>query len=154
MKIGRPILIVFMLLSLVDSGDVPGQETNRQSLSVLFVGNDPAQNYPPRGHPTGLAAERYGELLKERTPAFEKLLREHFETVTVVIGKDYQVTMSDDYDVTVFDVLPPPIGERDVDGWKKKIRLPADFTNPAVMIGDVAPMTIGRFGWDMRLDHL
>ena len=149
-----PLLIAFLLLSRADDGDALGQETKRQSLRVLFVGNDPKQDYSPRSYQTGPDADRFDELMKERTPAFEKLLREHFETVTVVIGKDYQVALSDDYDVTVFDVLPPPIGEREVAGWKKKIRLPADFSNPAVMIGNVAPMTLGRFGWDLRLDHL
>lgn len=125
----------------------------KQMLSVLFVGNDPTQEFMPPSYETGLAAERYPELMRERTPAFEALLKEHFETVKVVFGPEYKAAMSDDYDVTVFDVLPPSIGEVAGVSWKKQ-RLPNDFTHASVMIGDVAPKTLGRFGWGLRLDHL
>jgi len=57
-------------------------------------------------------------------------------------------------DVTVFDARPPVLETRQVDDMARKIRLPDDFTAPALFVGEVAPFTLGRFGAGLKLDHL
>lgn len=132
----------------------PVADTAQSPPRVLFVGVDPNADHVAPYHRTGPAATRYPDLMKERTPAFESFLKEHFESVRVVFGDQYEPKMSDRFDVTVFDTLPPYLEASGNDKNTKKFRLPTDFSRPAIMIGDVAPFIIGRNGWGMRLDHL
>ncbi len=140
---------------VVDATTVAAESTVEKSpLKILFVGRDPdAKAFAP-GYVTGKAKERYSELRQERTPAFKKLLEEHFESVTILFPEDYSAEMSKKYDVTVFDAMPPSIDEIDMGNWTKRIRMPYDFDCPAVMIGNIAPNVLGRNAMGLRLDHL
>ena len=134
------------------------QEAREKSdLRVLLVGHDPAN---PRVMFADLAVERTEELYRERTAAFEALLNEHFESVTVVHADDYRASMSDAVDVTLFDAQPRTLVEavREQDpetgAWTytPERLLPRDFSRPALMIGENSPR-IGE-GLGLKLDWL
>ena len=137
-------------LALAGAGD--------DDLSVLFVAHDPDA---PKVMFRQLATERTFRLHRERTGAFEALLRYHFEDVTVVHADDYRVEMSDDADVTVFDVVPKErtamVRELDDDGrlvgeYKPPTYLPDDFDRPALSIAGVTPRIGDPLG--LKLDWL
>lgn len=124
----------------------------KSDLRVLYVGPDPdVEPVVPSYYedPARVAA-----LTRERLPAFRAFLEEHFTSVRVVVVDDYVPAMSDAVDVTVFDARPPVLETRQVDDMARKIRLPDDFTAPALFVGEVAPFTLGRFGAGLKLDHL
>ncbi|MFK7738931.1 MAG: hypothetical protein AB8H80_01310 [Planctomycetota bacterium] len=127
------------------------------SLSVLLVGQDPAK---PQ---TGMAddsAPRALPLLRERTAAWESLLRYHFANVTVVHGEDYVVSMSNDADVTIFDVQPKALtpavrGTDPVTGdptYQAATFLPQSFDRAAITIAHNSPRIGEPLG--LKLDWL
>ena len=148
-------IVAFANLALAQRTESGSEaKTIEKSWKVLFVGNDPDAEFTARSYMTGKSAERYAELKKERTPAFKALLESHFENVKVLKADDYSAEMSKSFDVTVFDAMPPAIETVDMGNWKKQIRMPFDFDRPAVMIGNVGPLTLGRNAIGLRLDHL
>lgn len=126
---------------------LPGQKapTHRtdKTLRVLFVGHDPAA---PKIASYDADNPRTQALHRERTAAWESLLRYHFANVKVVHGDDYAVAMSDDVDVTIFDTQPKAIteavrGKDPVTGkntYKAATYLPESFDRPALMISQVS----------------
>lgn len=119
-----------------------------QAPRVLLVGQDPDALQVPF---SDMSKPRTRQLYRERTAAWEALLRYHFAEVTVVHGADYTVGMSDDVDVTVFDTLPPKLRQavRGVDPetgeqtYEPPLYLPESFARPAILIGPNAA-TIGE----------
>lgn len=127
------------------------QENEKSELRVLFVGQNPEN---PKVPFPGLATERTHELFRERTGAFDKFLNEHFESVRIVHGEDYDSGMSDEVDVTVFDALvsenklnPPALGGIAALGYGGTQHLAPDFDRPALMISHIS----ARLGEDMGL---
>lgn len=138
------------LIPFVVTLAVAGSAAAQGEPSVLLVGNDPeAPRIPFRDH----AKERTFKLYRERTAAFEALLRYHFEKVEVVHGADYDVAMSDDFDVTVFDTLPKALttAVREPE-YRAATYLPESFDRPALMIADVSPRIGEPIG--LKLDWL
>jgi len=143
-----------LALAQVDLGE---GEPAKSDLRVLLVGQGPEAG---EGGFSTATPERTAELYAERTPAFEALLRDHFEHVRVVEGDDYEIAMSDSVDVTLFDGLPPKLEEAEfgVDPetgartYKNAVYLPESFTRPALMVGDTSPR-IGE-GLGLKLDWL
>ena len=129
----------------------------RTDLRVLFVGQDPAAL---KVMFSNMAVERTRKLYRERTPAWEALLRYHFKNVTVVYGDDYRVEMSDAADVTIFDVPPKALSEakRGTDPvtgeptYQAATYLPESFDRPAIMIAANAPRIGEPLG--LKLDWL
>lgn len=129
----------------------------REDLHVLFVGQDPADL---KIMFSSMAVPRTRQLYRERTAAWESLLRYHFEHVTVVHGEDYRVEMSDDVDVTIFDVPPKALTAvkrgTDPDTGKSTYQaatyLPESFDRPAIMISASAPRIGEPLG--LKLDWL
>lgn len=150
----RMHLIPLFLLgaSVCLSPGAPAQDsTERSDLRVLLVGNDPANLKVTFAD---LAKERTLELYGERTAAFEALLKEHFENVTVVFGADYEASMSEAVDVTLFDTRPEPLASetKTTHGYEQKGYLPHDFSWPAVMIAENSPLIGEPLG--LKLDWL
>ena len=148
--------MALLCLSQIQSPtELLGQEpvAKKSDLKVLFVGRDPEKKTNVPSYFSGVAAERLAELKSERMAAFESLLNKHFEKVKYIVSEDYQVAMSDEVDVTVFDEVPPPIEVVDMGNWKKRLRLPMDFDRPAVLI-ELGPGMLGRNGMGLRMDHL
>lgn len=117
-------------------------------LRVLLVANDPAA---PTITFRQMAKPRTFALYRERTAAWEALLRYHFEHVTVVHGADYEVAMSDAADVTIFDTRPKVIAPPSGPGQRPAF-LPASFDRPAILIAENAPLIGEPIG--LKLDWL
>ena len=126
----------------------------KSDLRVLYVGPDPDAEVNVPEYISGPEAERMVELKQERLPAFQALLEEHFEVVKTIPADDYRAEMSHDFDVTIFDEYPPAVRTVELDGWEKSLRLPDDFDQPALMVGEIGPVMLGRFGFDLQIDHL
>ena len=145
-----PALLSLALLTLsaiapTQSGAPPHRTDD--DLRVLLVGHDPAA---PQLVFRQLAKQRTFALYRERTAAWEALLRYHFANVTVVHGADYRVSMSDDVDVTIFDARPPLLGTPGES--QRPPYLPASFDRPAVLISENAPLIGEPIG--LKLDWL
>jgi hypothetical protein len=116
-------------------------------LKVLFVGIDPATVTLTDVQRSNALAGRGAELNKVRTAQFDQFLRQHFTTVKVVHGAAYKESMSDGYDVTIFDALPPPIrpasrpaeGSRQPTSRNRAQYLSEDFSGAAILIAEVSP---------------
>ena len=127
------------------------------TLRVLLVGNDPAAPAPgmmDRDDP------RTMPLMRERTAAWEALLRYHFEHVTVVYGADYDVEMSAAHDVTIFDTRPkaltPTVNRVDEKTGERIYRaatyLPESYDHATITISDNSPRIGEPLG--LKLDWL
>lgn len=128
----------------------PALAQEADGLRVLLVGHDPAA---PKVPFPDMANERTYALYRERKAAFEALLRYHFEDVRVVHGADYEVEMSYEVDVTVFDALPEPQTQANADGGYRPVAyLPESFDRPAVMISQTSPRIGESLG--LKLDWL
>lgn len=134
MSLHRVILLPLALAAL--AGLTPAQEHPKSDLAVLLVAQDPEHPVVPIYTEV---TDRALELCRERTAAFEGLLREHFNDVTVVYGADYLVGLSEAADVTLFDVLPPVLGRGEGDR-DPVAYLPQDFAHAALTISHVSPL--------------
>lgn len=137
----------YLLASLVLTGAVVAQETP----SVLFVGHDPAN---PQIMFADMADARTEALHRERTAAWEALLRYHFQEVRVVYAPDYEQSMSDAFDVTIFDATPKALTEavRSPNGYTPPSFLTEDFDRPAVTIAGISDRIGASLG--LKLDWL
>lgn len=155
----RPsLLAVPLLLSLgVAAPAQRGPVHFENDLRVLLVGHDPAR---PETGMVDTDRARSLPLLRERTAAWEALLRYHFAHVTLVYGADYTVAMSADHDVTVFDTRPkalteavrgkdPQTGEST---YQAATYLPESFDRAAITISDNSPRIGEPLG--LKLDWL
>lgn len=126
-----------------------------QELRVLYVGPDPAVEPKALWYTEeGQSSHRWKELVRERMPAFGKLLREHFSEVKTIAVADYKPAMSAEFDVTVLDAMPEPLETRTVNGREQVIRLPEDFDRPTITISDVGPFMLGCRGPGWKFNHL
>lgn len=153
--------MALVLLLGFASGQSAGAPSSSQAgatdLRVLFVGQDP-ENLKVMF--SDMAVPRTHQLYRERTAAWEALLRYHFAHVTVVHGEEYRVEMSDAVDVTIFDVPPKELtkaqrGKDSVTGksfYKAASYLPESFDRPAILIGANAPRIGEPIG--LKLDWL
>ena len=153
-------LALCLILCFVFSFSAAASEKSK--LRVLYVGPNPDSqpNVPtwPHGVPRDLSGkerERFAELQSERPEAFRSLLSKHFDNFKILVADDYRAELSEQFDVTIFDAQPPVIEtKKQAHGWDRKIRLPDDYSHPAMMIGEVGPFTLGGFGNGFLLDDL
>ena len=87
----------------------------------------------------------------QRKEAFRALLADYFGEVVAMDAKDYSPEMSEAYDVTVFDGLPPVLEPSrspvpGVSGYVPPRYLPDDFAEPCVAIGEVSVLIGERIG--------
>lgn len=105
-------ITIFALILLLLAGACRRQQTTgKQDLKVLFVGDDPSRELPPRNfvNGAGIAESRYAADVETRMPAFMELLRENFTEVKGVDARDYKESMTEGYDVVIFDAVPKPV---------------------------------------------
>ena len=108
----KGIVLCFMCVTLfLVAGGCHRDTDGKQGLKVLYVGFNPDRELPPRNtaHGAGIAESRYEEDMKGRMPAFEKLLKQYFTEVKTVDARDYEESMTEGYDVIVFDGVPEPV---------------------------------------------
>ncbi|HEX5051915.1 MAG TPA: hypothetical protein VFZ65_09100 [Planctomycetota bacterium] len=154
----RPLIpLAALLLFGAFAGAQDASPATKSGLRVLLVGQDPAA---PKLPFADMAKERTLRLYRERTAAWEALLRYHFENVRVVHGEDYAIEMSNDADVTIFDCRPkaltPRVDEKDPRTgeriYKAATYLPESFDRPALMIAENSPLIGEPIG--LKLDWL
>ena len=138
-------LICFMLAGCSSSGLL--NTDGKATLKVLYVGG--AAEFETFGSHRSKEGMEASAL--ERTAAWEAMLKERFDSVATVQGKNYKPEMSKGYDVTIFDGTIPAIRPRepvrDASGTVVKVipaqRLPEDFDCAVVAIGQKSE-EIGR----------
>ena len=122
-------------------------QTEKSDVSVLYVGGSSDLETVVTKVDSAVLAED----VKARMASFEQMLKEYFKNVAVVDAKDYVANLSDNYDVTIFDGVPPVLEPRKVErGEDGRILsqtparyLPDNFSRPAVMIAEMGE-TLGR----------
>lgn len=143
-------LACIMLLCLAFTSCSTGKQPNE--LRVLYLGGQSEWVNGEYGGPKKFATEEeFRQHVTERMNAFGELLRTYFDSVTVMPAADYRPEMSDGYDVTIFDGIPPKLedAERVMDENGQVVKyvparyLPDDFSAASITIGSVAE-TIGR----------
>lgn len=149
----RPVVFAGVLLATL-GGALTSAAPDRD-LSVLYVGPDPAVEPKALWYTEeGQSSHRWKELVRERMPAFGKLLKEHFSEVKTIAVADYKPAMSAECDVTILDAMPEPLETRTVNGREQVIRLPEDFDRPTITISDVGPFMLGCRGPGWKFNHL
>ncbi len=107
------------------------------SLSVLYVGYDPAKPKPENVNYYSTSAPAIDDAWKTRMADFKAFLQTRFDKVAVVDVREYTAAMSDNVDVTIVDAGP--------------LNLPAGFDRPMILMHEMAPkvgMPIGlKFDW-------
>lgn len=121
-------------------------------IRVLYLGGQSEWSNGRYGSPAKFATdEELQQSIRSRMDAFGDLLRTYFDSVTVMRAADYRPEMSDAYDVTIFDGVPPKLEdaviERDANGnivrYQKARYLPDDFSAACITIGSMGE-TVGR----------
>lgn len=117
-------------------------------LRILFVGYDPRNPQLNDYEQQADNPEQLIALKRTRSMHFEHLLRRYFTTVKVVYGPAYKESLSANYDVTIFDALPPSKNNVDfkivelrpmvIGGGSQKAYLSQEFDRAAVLLGPVA----------------
>lgn len=83
-----------------------------RDIRVLYLGGQSEWVNGEHGGPKKFATEEeFQQSVTERMNAFGDLLRVYFDSVTVMRAADYRPEMSDAYDVTIFDGMPPALEE-------------------------------------------
>ncbi len=119
----------------------------KANLKVLYVGG----NADYESFMEKRSSEEHEASVESRMQAFGDMLRDYFDSVAVINGKDYTPELSESYDVTVFDgripTIKPAIRETDAQGnitrYVRAQLLPEDFDCAAVTIGSVGE-DVGR----------
>lgn len=120
----------------------------KSDLRILYVGGS-------ADVATGFGANPKPEIVQkstaERIAAFEQMLNQYFQIVKIIDAKDYVPTMSEEYDVTIFDGKPRELmpGVRKTDAQGRVVKyvqpeyLPQTFDRPAIMLAEMGE-TLGR----------
>lgn len=126
-----------------------------RDIRVLYLGGQSEWVNGEHGGPKKFATEEeFQQSVTERMNAFGDLLRVYFDSVTMMRAADYRPEMSDAYDVTIFDGMPPALEEavRETDDQGNFVRyvparyLPDDFSAACITIGSVGNALGRRIG--------
>ena len=153
-------IIIVAFISL--AGELKAQQGHpKSSLKILFVGYDPSKPLTEfsRTYPGSMSKEEFIAEYPVRMPAFKELLGEYFAEVKTIDCRDWKVTDSDPYDVTIFDfkttALEEARTEKGPDGETKYLAakyLPDNFSKPVVFIASTADEMGRSIG--LKLDWL
>ncbi len=127
---------------------IPLAAQKKSDLRILFVGG--SSDYFTMGGVTADSLDMQ-KSAEARTASFAKLLKQYFKNVNVIKVAEYSPTLSDSYDVTIFDGKPTPWRKQKyVYDEKGKIRdvipsayLPQDYNRPTMCIAEYSN-EIGR----------
>lgn len=138
----------FLFILLCLCAIQPAAAQGKQKISVLYVGGSAELETKGVKKMDSLTLAKSA---KVRMNSFEKFLKARFKTVKVIDAKQYTATMSDKYDVTIFDGTPTPIRpeicEYDKNGritkYARPAYLPDNFSHPTLCIAN-ASEDLGR----------
>lgn len=116
-------------------------QVKKSDVSVLYVGG--SADMDAVGEKVDSAELRRS--VAERTASFEKILKHYFKTVKAVQGADYEMGMSKNYDVTIFDGKPKELTPaklvQDEQGnpidYTPATYLTEDFDRPAIVVAEM-----------------
>ncbi len=116
-------------------------QVKKSDVSVLYVGG--SADMDAIGEKVDSAELR--KSVAERTASFEKMLKHYFKTVKAVQGADYEMGMSENYDVTIFDGKPKELTPaklvQDEQGnpidYTPATYLTEDFDRPAIVVAEM-----------------
>ena len=124
----------------------------KSRLRVLYLGpGEDATHQPLSSAPFQARAAR---LLQSRRGEFCGFLAEHFVSVTAVTPDGFSEHLAGSHDVTIFDAVPKPVGNRDEGGFERDRYLADEFSGAVLCIGNVTWRLFGRMGNGRKLDHL
>lgn len=125
-------------------------EKQPNEVKVLYLGGQSAWAHGEYGGADMFASqEEYEASVRERMESFGAMLSQYFDSVTVMKAIDWKPEMSQDYDVTIFDGVPPKMTEArtEQDEWGTNYiaagYLPEDYAGATITIGSIGN-TIGR----------
>ena len=143
----RVLLLVCLLACWTVAGYAAGDKKPKDMRILYLAGNSD-------WNADAVEKSVIEENVAQRKEAFGGLLRKYFGEVTVMDAADYSPELSEGYDVTIFDGLPPALEPRREEhdpatGKTKYIParyLPDDFDAPCVTIGVVSAQIGERIG--------
>ena len=143
----RLLLMTFVLACWTLAGYAAGDKKPKD-MRILYLSGNTDLN------PQTASEDAIEENVARRAEAFRALLAKYFGEVTAMPAKDYSPEMSEAYDVTVFDGLPPMLEPRreETDPATGRTKyfspryLPDDFDAPCVTIGEVSARIGERIG--------
>jgi len=152
LSVGR-LLVIIAAVALSCFQISCGEQTvgKKSNLKILYVGGSADIDRFGRRDTTEQARIAQQQSVQERMAAFETMLNNYFDSVTVIHADDYVPDLSKNYDVTVMDGTPKPISprimERDETGRVTKVIAARYFTEnfdyPMLTIGELGE-TLGR----------
>lgn len=135
----KKIKIILSLILMAVFTNMGAQK--KADLRILFVGGS-SDFYTMGGAKVDSIEQKKSADI--RTASFGKLLKQYFKNVSVINAAEYNPTLSDSYDVTIFDGKPTP--------WRKKkmiyddkgnvidvippAYLPMDYSSPTLCIAE------------------
>ena len=140
----RLLLMTFVLACWTLAGYAAGDKKPKD-MRILYLAGTSDWN------PDMLDKDELEKDVAQRKEAFRALLADYFGEVVAMDAKDYSPEMSEEYDVTVFDGLPPVLepSRSSVPGVSRYVPpryLPDDFAEPCVAIGEVSVLIGERIG--------
>ncbi|TNJ46961.1 hypothetical protein KFZ70_05915 [Tamlana fucoidanivorans] len=147
-------IAIFFVISLFYESLEAQQKSD---IKVLYVGFQPERDMPKRlgFYVTGsLDNERFKEEYPKRYSAFIDYLNSYFKVVKGVDARDYDSSLSAEYDVTIFDHIPDPktnaVEEKDENGqtigYKPPKYISDEFDHATIFIGHTAPVMSSPVG--------
>ena len=137
-------LFVLAICLLSTVGSIAKQK--QMKLRVLYLGGQVDWTHGEMGSEDHYKTqEDFQKSQTERMNAFGDLLRTYFTTVKTMPASDWKPELSNGYDVTIFDGVPPVLKETDkeyiyqgkVNTMKIKHYLPEDFACPSITIASI-----------------
>ena len=136
MKKVKFILVLFLIALYTNVG-----AQKKTDLRILFVGGS-SDFFTMGGVKVDSIEQKNSSEI--RTASFGKLLKQYFKNVTLINAAEYTPTLSDSYDVTVFDGKPTPWrNKRYIYDEKGNIKdvippayLPMDYSSPTLCIAE------------------
>lgn len=152
-------LLLCLAVLVLAGGAQAAQAITKSPLSILYVGVNPSKPLVEDEPILNSNPERAEELQRARTGDWAQFLKQYFQSVKVVYGEEYKEAMSSEYDVTIFDALPPLLRNVNVVNPKTGERvdtrseyLSKNYRAATIMIGAVAA-EIGE-GRQLKIDWL
>jgi len=115
------------------------RDVKKSNLKILYIGQNPEM---PDRYSFGNVSNMKtwdNEIKPERAQEFYKFFKNYFTTVDLVYGEDYNESLTQKYDVVIFDDVPRQLDGELTDmmkSWGKEIDyLSDDYDKPTIFIG-------------------
>lgn len=127
-------------------------EQKPNEIKVLYLGGQSEWSNGEYGGDKPYTEEEFAKLVQDRMDGFGAMLREYFDSVTVMRAADWTPEISAAYDVTIFDGVPPKLEDRRTEEDEYGPRyispryLPDDYEYATITIGSIGEYIGRRLG--------